>query len=251
MDGKVVGEKERITVLSIPLDVVGDGELEDRIADMLADGSRHQIVLLGLWDFMRARGKGRFAQSVRNASLVVPTSKLVVWGANFLRGRKLGRHMPFEFVIRVLTFLEQRNKSLYLIGARPEVLQKAAANLRGSFPGLHIVGRCAGYFHRSNESNILLAIKKAAPAIVLAGKGVPDGEHWLFMHRGDLAPGLGLWGGDCIEVFSGRKRKTPRELWKNGLDFLPEVLGHPWRLLRGFAYLWYFLLLLVHRLRKL
>lgn len=251
METKRVKEKSRISVLSIPLDILTEEELTERIDAMLSDNNRHQIVLLGLWDFMRARRKNNFARSVSTASLVLPTSKLVTWGAYILRSRRVNRYMPFAMVIRMLTLLETQGKSLYLIGGRPDLLQKAAANLRGSFPGLQIVGRCAGYFHRNDEQNILLAIKKAAPSLVLVGQGVPGSEEWLYKHRSDFAPGLGLWGADCIEIFSGRKQRASRELWQSGLDFLPEILIHPWRLLRSFAYVWFFLLLLVYKLRKL
>ena len=236
-------------MLTVPLDIVPDDEIEGRLSSLLADGERHQIVLLSAWDFVRARGNNEYANAVRKASVIFTSSKLVVWSARFLRRRDVPRYMPFDFVIRILTILEKMAGSVYLIGGKPSYLQSAASNLRGSFPGLQIVGRCAGYFPRSLEENILLAIKKAAPSLLLAGKGVPGKEKWLLSRKKELAPGLALWCGNCLEVFAGVKAKTSRELWLKGLDFLPELIRKPWRIVRGLVYMWCLLVLVFTRMR--
>jgi N-acetylglucosaminyldiphosphoundecaprenol N-acetyl-beta-D-mannosaminyltransferase len=251
MAGSVLTRKSRITVLSIPLDVTHEFEIADRLEAMPTTGDRNRIALIGLWDFMRARGRSAFAKSVRSAALVLPTSKLVAFGARFLRHRTVERYMRFDFIIRILTLLERRGGTLYLVGGRPETLNRAAANLRGSFPGLHIVGRCAGYFPASEEEDVLLAIRKANPTLILAGPGLSGGDAWPYLHRSDLGPGIAMWSGDCFEVFAGRKKRTSRALWKSGLDFLPQLIRKPWRLLRAFVYAWFFLLLLAYRIRRL
>ena len=246
-----LAKKKRITLLNVPLDIVTDDELDERVEAMLADGEKHQIVLLSLWDFMRARGGNDRAKAMRTSSLILTSSKMVAMGVKYIRHRNIPRYMPFDFVIRILTILEKRGRSVYLIGARPGSLQTASSNLRGSFPGLYIVGRCAGYFPTSHEENILLAIRKASPTLLLAGNGLPGKERWLLTHRKHFAPGLAMWCGDCLEVFAGKKQKTSRDLWTKGMDFLPEVARKPWRLHRGITYLWYLILLVIHRLRKL
>jgi N-acetylglucosaminyldiphosphoundecaprenol N-acetyl-beta-D-mannosaminyltransferase len=245
----LIGKKKRVTVLTVPLDIVSDDELEGQISSLLTDGRRHQIVLLSAWDFVRAHGNTAHANAVRKASVILTSSKLVVWSARFLKHREIPRYMPFDFVIRILTILESMGGSVYIIGGRPSYLQTAASNLRGSFPKLQIVGRCAGYFPVVHEENILLAIKKAAPSLLLAGRGVPGRERWLLGHRRVLSPGLAMWCGSCLEVFAGAKSKTSREMWSKGLDFLPELVRRPWRLARCLVYAWYFFLLVFNRIR--
>ncbi len=236
-------------MLSIPLDAVNEKELEEKIGALLSDGGRHQIMLLSAWDFAMAYGNSAHATAVRRSSLILTSSKLVAWAARFLRFREIQRYMPFDFVIRLLNILEKSGGSVYLIGGKPGYLQSAASNLRGSFPGLRIVGRCAGYFPNMHEENILLAIKKAAPSLILAGRGVPGKNKWLVEQDKHLSPGLAMWCGDCLEVFAGVKQRTSRELWAKGLDFLPLLLRKPWRVGRGFVYLIFLLLLVIQKLR--
>ncbi len=241
--------KERLNVLSVPIDVLEDEAFEERIESLLSSDSVEQIVLLGLWDYVRARGRSVFARTVRSASLVVPASKTlqhIVW---FLHGRRLPRYLPFDFVVKLLTTLEKKERSVYIIGSRPETLQRATSNVRGSFPGLHVVGRCSGEFDRADEENVILAIRKASPSLILAGNGLAGRDKWLYIHREKFVRGVTLWYGPCIEMFAGKRKRTSRELWRRGLDFLPEFLTRPWRIYRLFPYAWILLVALGMRLR--
>ncbi len=251
MGEQTIKQKRRLNILSIPVDLLNPEEIEERLDELIKDGGQHQIVLLSLWDLIRARGRSAFARAVRTASLVIPSSKTIVRIAWILRRRQVPRYLPFDFVIKILAALESKQRSVYLIGSRAGALQTATANVRGSFPHLHIVGRCAGYFPAEDEDNIILAIRKAAPVLILAGNGVPGRDKWLLVHRERFSPGLTLWCGDCIEMFAGRKRRTNRDLWHRGLDFLPELLRKPWRAYRIFVYLWLGVLVTYYRIKKL
>lgn len=243
--------KKRLSILTVPLDILPDDQIEQRIAVLLDEQKQHQIVLLDLWHFMKARGSSEYAKSVRTASAVIPTSRLVCAGARFLTHRDVPRYLPFDFIIKLLSFLENKGLSVYLLGSSPQSIQTAVSNLRGSFPNLQIVGRCAGYFPVENEAAILQAIRKAAPTLIIAGSGIPGADKWLLAHKKDFAPGISLWCGNCIDIFSGKRKKASREAWRKGVDFIPELMRNPFRLLRGIAYMWYFVLLAYYRIRRL
>jgi len=57
------------------------------------------IVLLSLWDLLRARRNGEYRDYVLSAALVIPISKSIVSGARFITGKKLVRYMPYHFII--------------------------------------------------------------------------------------------------------------------------------------------------------
>lgn len=63
----------RVSVLGVPVDILPEDRIEDLVAS-LADGCNHQIVLLSLWDLMRARRNGEYRTMIAGASLVVPVS---------------------------------------------------------------------------------------------------------------------------------------------------------------------------------
>jgi N-acetylglucosaminyldiphosphoundecaprenol N-acetyl-beta-D-mannosaminyltransferase len=240
----------RVSVLGVPVDILPPEGIEDLVA-RFADGKNHQIVLLSLWDLMRARGSGEFRTMIAGASLVLPISLSIVRGARFLHRAEPVRYMPFDFVVKLLAALEQRGKSVYLLGGSRTSVQKAEGNLKSTFPGLRVVGRYAGRYPKHMEGAIIEAVKKATPSLLLVGAGVPGREKWIPRNLARFNSGIYLWCSDLFEVFAERRSKPSRLIFKKGLEWLLFILRKPWKLYRIFIYIWYNVLLLIARLRKL
>jgi N-acetylglucosaminyldiphosphoundecaprenol N-acetyl-beta-D-mannosaminyltransferase len=239
----------RVSVLGVPVDILPPEGIEDLVA-RFADGKNHQIVLLSLWDLMRARRNGEFRTMIAGASLVLPISLSITKGARFLRRAEPVRYMPFEFVVKLLAALELHGKSVYLLGSTRTSIQKAEGNIKTTFPGLRVVGRYAGRYPKPMESSIIEAVKKATPSLLLVGAGVPGREKWIPRNLARFNSGIYLWCSDLFEIFAERRSKPSKQLFKNGLEWLPFVLLRPWKMYRAFIYLWYTILLLVARLRR-
>jgi len=239
---------ERIDLLKVPLDILPPESIPEAAAALLKTGEDQQIVLLSQSDLLRARRNAEYRDYVLKAALVVPISKSLIGGAKFLTGKTPVRYMPFDFVVKLLAALEERGRSVYLIGARRRSLQTAERNIKRTFPGARVVGRCTGWFHRQDEADILKAIKKAGPSLLLVGKGVPGGERWIARNRGAFGDGIQLWCSDLFDVFAERKKRPSRAIFDRGLEGLVLCIRFPWRFVRFFPYIYYKMLILFYRL---
>lgn len=242
--------RERINFLNVPMDIVPEEGLPLVINELVQSKEAKNIVLLSVWDLLRARGNEEYRSYIMNAALVVPISKSLVSGAHFLTGKKVIRYMPFNFIIKLLIILEEREFSVYLLGGKPKVLKKTESNVRSTFPRLHIVGRYEGGFKKRDAGFIIKAIKKAAPSLLLVGKGVRGEEQWIARHTTELNKGLRLWCSDIYDVFTKRKRHPSDFVFNHGFDWIGTCLQNPFRFLRFFLYLYYKLLLLGYWLFK-
>jgi N-acetylglucosaminyldiphosphoundecaprenol N-acetyl-beta-D-mannosaminyltransferase len=238
----------RIAILGVPIDTLP----EDRIDELVArfeDGKNHQIVLLSIWDLMKARKDGEFRTMIAGASLVLPISLSIIKGARFLRKSEPVRYMPFDFAVKLLAALERRGKSVYVLGSSRTSIQKAEANIKSTFPGLRVVGRFAGRYPRHMEASIIEAVRKATPSLLMVGSGVPGRERWIPRNLSRFNSGIYLWCSDLFEVFAERRGKPPRGLFEKGLEWLPYLARRPWKAYRIFTILHYKLLLIITRLR--
>lgn len=240
----------RVDVLGIPVDVVTAEDLPSVLTDLLADGGRHQVVFIRLWDLMRARFNRIFRLTLRGASLVIPVSRTIQRGAKFLHRREPHRYHPFDFVIRLLNVVEEKRASLYILGLKRKDILKVEGNVRRTFPGAALVGRYNGYYPADVENDIVLAIKKAAPSVLLVGPGVPRGDRWIYDRKPQFNGGIYVYSGEVLEILADRRRKPSRKAFERGSAGRMEGLVRPWRLLRLPVYLWYWFLLLVYRLLK-
>jgi N-acetylglucosaminyldiphosphoundecaprenol N-acetyl-beta-D-mannosaminyltransferase len=242
--------RERLSLLKVPLDIIGLKDLGDIIRTLLDSGGGKNIVLLSLWDLLRARSNKEYRAYVLSAALVIPISKSLVKGARFVSNKQVPRYMPFIFIVRLLANLEERELSLYLLGGKLQTLRKAEKNIRQTFPHLRIVGRYVGSFKKSQENSILEAIRKASPSLLLVGKGIAGGEQWIAKHDALLPGGIRLWCSDLYEIFAEQRKHPSQYAFDHGLEWIGLCLQKPIRVFKVFPYLYYKSLLLAYRLFK-
>ena len=250
-------QPERIMFLKVPLDIVPPEELPNVInhfiSTMGSPGTPQKgrdIVLLSLWDLLRARRNNEYRNYVLNAELVIPISKSIVSGAKFLTGKKVERYMPFNFVISLLSLLERLEYPLYLLGGGSQVLKKTEKNIHSTFPRLKIVGRCPGYIRKHDEPAVMEAIRKVSPSLLLAGKGIRGGELWIARNGSRLNSGFRLWCSDLFDVFAEKKRRPSDAVFDKGLESIGYCLRNPLKFFRIFPYFRYKLLLLIYKISK-
>jgi len=250
---------QRILLLKVPVDIVPPEELPEVINRLLPSQGDppgtgpdmgRDIILLSLWDLLRARRNGEYRNYVLKAALVIPISKSLVSGARFLTGKKLIRYMPFNFVIGLLSLLERREKTVYLLGAESRVLKKAEKNIHSTFPRLGIVGRYGGVIRKQDEGAIVEAVRKVSPSLLLVGKGVRAEELWIARNSSHLNSGFRLWCSDLFDIFAEKKQRPSDAVFERGLESVWFFFRNPLRFFRVFSYFRYKVLLLIYRLFK-
>ena len=122
--------------------------------------------------------------------------------------------------------------TLYLLGAKPGVAERAKANLEAKYAGLNIVGAQHGYFDRATESeSIISAINAAKPDILLVAFGVPQQEKWIHEHFDKFDfPGMFVGVGGLLDFYSETKKRAPRWMRQIGLEWIFRMLIEPRRM---------------------
>lgn len=234
---------QRIQILGVPVDVCSKQDLEGKVLQLLEKNEPSQICFVTIWDLLRARRKNEYAEMIKNADLILPISKSIVSGAKFLNKLTPIRHNPFDIFIAILSVLETRYKSFYIFGGRKRALSTAEKNIRATFRGLQIVGRCVGYYQKVDEENIIQAISKASPSLVLVSEGIKKKDCWSFSHKDRFSTGIFLYYHDAVGILSKRIKRVNPKTFENGKEIWGELLRNPLKLFLLFPFLWYIILL--------
>jgi len=241
--------RQRVNLLKVPVDIVAPDQLRDLVYELLQEKKEHNIVLLSLWDLLRARRSGEYRTYIIRSSLVIPISKSIISGIKFLTGKKAYRYMPFDFIVSVLTTLEDRELSCFLLGGKQKILEKTEKNIRQTFPRLRIVGRFQGYFKKQDESDIIKAIKKASPSLLLVGKGIRGKEKWIAKNNLNIGEsGMRLWCSDIFDVFAEKKKHPSKAAFNSGLEWIGYCFQKPYKFFRIFPYIGYKFMLVFYKL---
>ena len=240
----------RISLLGVPVDICSPENLENEILELLANPGTKQIIFLSIWNLLRARHKGDYGDAIKNADLIIPVSKSILKGAKFLKLDVPVRYNPFNAVIQILGILDSHYKSLYLFGSTKKTLSKTEHNIRDTFRNLRIIGRYVGYYPKSVENDIVEAIFKAQPSLVLLSDGIKEKNCWAYRRRNRFSSSIFLYYKDAFGIFSERVKRVSEKTFDRGHEMWFEVMRNPFKVFLIFPYIWYVLSLVWYRLFK-
>lgn len=238
----------RINLLTIPIDILPDEDIEQTVMDMLNKDKPQHIVFITLWDLLKARRDAEFRGMLEQAALCLPLSKSLLKAAEFLKLPVPIRRASFDMIIRILNIIDLHYKSLYLLGGRAQNLLDAERNVHVTFQGIRIVGRFNGFYRKSKEPDILLSIVKAHPALLIAGNGIPGGIRWIYRNKAKLPASIFIHNNDIIDIFAKRKKRISDATFRRGHEFLPQLLRNPFKVFYIFRYALFLLIVLFYRL---
>ena len=229
----------RVDILGVGVNRISADELHAEILRMVR-GRGHALVLhVNVHGLNLSYHRPWLRDLFNSASVVFCDGYGVVLAAKILGRPGLQRFTYADEMWRLVKFAEANDLSLFFLGARPGVAEKAAARLKEKTPGLKIVGVRHGYFDRTlgNPENeaVIQEINAANPDVLIVGFGMPLQELWLKENRDRLNTGVALTLGGVFDYVSGELRRGPRFLTDNGFEWLARLLIEPRRLWRRYV----------------
>lgn len=177
---------------------------------------------------LAARKSPEFRQALLRADLVLADGIGVIYSAKIL-GRPLKGRVPgIEFAQRLLVWMANHGKRLFLLGAKPGVAELAAANLKSAYPGLIVCGTHDGYFEE--DGPVVEEIRASAADVVFVCLGAPKQELWMVNHGPDTGAHLMVGLGGSLDVFAGVVERAPQAFQKLGLEWLHRLMKEPKRI---------------------
>jgi len=166
-------------------------------------------------------------------TIIIPDGIGVVKGANLL-GYKVEETIPgVELCTKLFEYCNEFNKSLFLLGAKQDVLEKLVNVINEKYPSIKISGYENGYI--KNKQNCFDSIAKLKPDVVLVALGIPHQELLIYDNLNKFDKGIFVGVGGSFDVLSGTKKRAPKVFIKLHLEWLYRILREPKRLQRFFS----------------
>jgi exopolysaccharide biosynthesis WecB/TagA/CpsF family protein len=140
-----------------------------------------------------------------------------------------------DFNEAVLRRAAARGWSVFLLGGRPGVAEKAAARLCERIPALHVAGTYHGYFDDAESAAVAERVRRSRAGILMVALGQPRQERWLAAHLGDSGARLGLAIGGFLDFSAGAVRRAPGWMNRCGVEWLFRLSQEPHRLARRYV----------------
>lgn len=125
-----------------------------------------------------------------------------------------------------------KEKTFYLVGGKPQVIEETVAKLKSQFEGINIVGYRDGYLKKDKDrENLINDIVEKKPDVVFIAMGSPKQE--LLMEdisKRHKAIFQGLGG--SFDVYTGHVQRAPKWWVDHNMEFAYRLLREPKRIKR-------------------
>lgn len=223
--------ESKTKIIGVSFDAVNKKEASDLIFNACKNKSElpFTVVTPNPIMVMNAQNNEALFSALSAADLSLPDGIGIITAA-----KRMGTPLPervtgIDTAHLLLENLNEVSGSIYLLGAKPGVAEKAAEMLTEKLPSLRIVGTHHGYFDSDDE--IINDISKKAPDFLAVCLGSPRQEIWVHKNREKLK-GVGaiMCLGGALDVWSGNIKRAPALFIKMHLEWLWRMTREPKRI---------------------
>ncbi|MBN2079431.1 MAG: WecB/TagA/CpsF family glycosyltransferase [Spirochaetes bacterium] len=239
----------RITnILGIGIDNITRAQAVVKIMEMIKSGGVYHVISLNPYKLQRFKGSADLRVVSGGADMHLAAGAGIQWAASVLKTPLRERIPTLSFMMDIIRISEIKEYSIFLVGGKPEITERAFFNIRKSFPKIRIVGRHGGYFNPERERSVVEAMRKSEANIIFVGLGFPREDRWIAKIKGEFKNAVFISIGGCIDVISGEVRKAPAFFIERGLEWFYRIITRPWRAGRLVRVAIFFIMAVIKRL---
>jgi len=230
-----VNETDRVMILDVPLDIVDMEQAAGKLAELMRRDGCSIIVTPNSEIVVNAGKDTELKGIISTADLIIPDGIGLVYASKLLGFPLKERVTGIDFLYRALGLLEKEQKSVFLLGGRPQgkgalsVAETAAMRMKEKFPGLRIAGTHHGYFNDEEELKIVEEINRSGADFLCVALGSPKQEKFMGRYRGELLVKAAIGVGGSLDVWAGTVKRAPKFFRDHGLEWFYRFVKQPAR----------------------
>jgi N-acetylglucosaminyldiphosphoundecaprenol N-acetyl-beta-D-mannosaminyltransferase len=194
-------------------------------------GDKSTIIAVNPEKVMAAQKNPEVKELINNSTFQIADGVGILLASKLKKGTIKSRVTGVDMMARLLKYAAEDRHPIYMYGAKKEVIEQAAENIRRDNPGIEIAGLTDGY--EQDESALVQRINDSKATIIFVALGSPKQELWIRRNMDKLTNVLVFQGvGGSFDVFSGTVKRAPAMFRKTGTEWLYRLMSNPSRLKR-------------------
>jgi len=188
------------------------------------------IGVVNVAKLVNARKDPELKLALQEADVILADGAPVVW-----LSRMIGQGLPerlagIDIMFELFELADRKGYGVYLLGAKPEVLEKVVEVVRRDYPHLRIAGYHHGYFSPDEEPAIAAEIRDSGADILFVAISPPKKELFLRKWRQQLGVPVCHGVGGSFDVMAGVTKRAPQWMQKCGLEWFYRLIQEPRRM---------------------
>jgi len=220
---------QRIEVLGCPMDVASMDDTVETIRSAISAGQFTQHVVVNVAKLVNMRDDAQLKESVHSCDIINIDGMGVVLGARFLGHAVPERVAGVDLFHELLKMSEANQFSVFLLGAKDDVVSQATRNVLALYPGLKVAGYHHGYFW-DDEAALVEKVRASGAKLLFVAITSPKKENFINRWRDQLGVDFVMGVGGTFDVVAGKVKRAPKWMQQYGLEWLYRVIQEPGRM---------------------
>ena len=208
---------EYVDIFGVKIFNIDFKEAIDIANRFLKEERNHSIITPNTEIVMAAKDDEELRDIINGADLVIPDGIGLIYGSK-MRGHPLKERVTgYDVSMELLKILDESRGSLYMLGGKPGVTDKAEEKIKKDYENINIVGHHHGYFkgiHRGmkgdpEELEIIEEINSLKPDIIFLGLGFPKQEMFINEYKDKLHSKIIIGNGGVMDILAGNMKRAP------------------------------------------
>ena len=230
---------EKINILGVGISAIDRNDALQQMEHWIRTREQHYICVCPNHTIMESQKNKRLRRIVNSAGLVTPDGMSVVWGGKLLGNSYIEQVCGSDLMLSFCALAAKKGYTNFFYGGAEGVPELLTEKLCKRFPGLKVVGIYSPPFRpltTAEDKAVIEIINQANPDVVWVSLGAPKQEFWMADHIEHISSPVMIGVGAAFDFLSGRKRRPPQWMQRNGLEWLFRLLQEPCRLWRRNLY---------------
>ncbi|MCQ2495198.1 MAG: WecB/TagA/CpsF family glycosyltransferase [Lachnospiraceae bacterium] len=208
------------------------------VDDLLLLEKKSYIVAVNVDVLTKIEADKKLAGITKNADIVLVDGKPLVWFSKLEKRPVKEKISGSDFVPTICRRAAETNRSIFILGGKDGVAEKAKRRLCKKYPKLKIVGTYAppiGFEKDIKENDkINKMISAAKPDILIVCLGCPKQEKWISDNINKYDAKLSVCAGATVDFLAGNVKRAPRWMSDFGLEWFYRFTQEPKRLFKRY-----------------
>ena len=231
---EILGNNPRIAIFGITIDVLGMRDTVNLVEKYVVTKTPLHLMGVNADKINEIKANERLKRIINSCGIINADGASVVMASRFLGKPLPERVAGIDLMIELIDLCEKKGYSVYLLGAKQEVVEKTAEVLLATYKKLNIVGLHNGYFMKADWPDVSSEIKEKRPDFIFVGITSPLKEYLIEFLQDDGNDGVFMGVGGSFDVISGKIPRAPLWMQNVGLEWLFRVMQEPRRLLKRY-----------------
>lgn len=231
---EILGKNKRITILDTVIDVLDMNETVNLVEEYIVTKTPLHLMGVNADKINEVNQNELMKKIVNSCGIINADGASVVLASKYLNKRLPERVAGIDLMQELVKLSSEKEYSVYLLGARQEVVEQTSQVLKEKYENLNIKGIHNGYFKEEDWKEISKELKKIKPDIVFVGITSPMKEYLIEFLQNDGNKCVFMGVGGSFDVISGNIPRAPKWMQKMNLEWLFRVIQEPKRLFKRY-----------------